>query len=127
MNIKLEEKVTSSLVGDYLPCAIAFKIAKELKVRPQEVGETADELGIRISQCQLGCFVVEKATRPGLDDMEIATALAEGLQAVMVNQQLPCSAAFEVGKNFKVSRKQVGDAATKLKIRLIDCQLGCFS
>ncbi len=56
MNIELEEKVTSSLVGDYLPCAIAFKIAKELKVSVREVGETADELGIRIIKCQLGCF-----------------------------------------------------------------------
>ena len=126
MDIKLEEKVTSSLVDGQLPCVVAFKIAKELKASPREVGETADELGLRIVQCQLGCFAVEKATRPGLDDMEIPTALAEGLQAAMINRQLSCSTAFEVGKNFEVSRKQVGDAATKLNIRLIDCQLGCF-
>jgi len=56
MNIELEEKVTSSLVDGQLPCAIAFKIAKELKVSPREVGKTADKLGIRIVQCQLGCF-----------------------------------------------------------------------
>ena len=126
MNIELEEKVTSCLMDGHLPCASAFKIAKELKINPRDVGETADELGIRIAHCQLGCFAVEKATHPGLDDLEIATVLAEGLQAVMTNQQLPCSAAFEASKNFKISRKQIGDTATKLNIRLIDCQLGCF-
>ncbi len=56
MDTELEEKVTSSLVEGKLPCAVAFKIAKELKVSPREVGETADKLGIRIARCQLGCF-----------------------------------------------------------------------
>ena len=56
MSTELEEKVVSSLVDGQLPCAVAFKIAKELKVSVQEVGETADELGIRIIKCQLGCF-----------------------------------------------------------------------
>ena len=56
MSAELEEKVTSSLVDGKLPCAVAFKIAKELKVSPREVGQTADELGITIANCQLGCF-----------------------------------------------------------------------
>ena len=56
MSTELEEKVVSSLVGDNLPCAVAFKIAQELKVSLREVGETADKLGIRIANCQLGCF-----------------------------------------------------------------------
>ena len=56
MATELEEKVVSSLVDDRLPCAVAFKIAKELKVSVREVGETADKLGIRIIKCQLGCF-----------------------------------------------------------------------
>ncbi len=56
MGTELEEKVISSLVNNQLPCPVAFKIAKEFKVSPQEVGETADKLGIKISSCQLGCF-----------------------------------------------------------------------
>ncbi len=38
MATELEEKVTSSLVDDRLPCAVAFKIAEELKVSVREVG-----------------------------------------------------------------------------------------
>lgn len=56
MSTSLEQKVASSLVNGQLPCPVAFKIAKELKVSLREVGETADKLGIKISSCQLGCF-----------------------------------------------------------------------
>ncbi len=131
LNIKdsnqiLDEEIQASLVKGRLPCAVAFTITEKLDVAPRMVGDKANELKIRIINCQLGCFTVEKATRPGLDDLEIATALAERLQAAMINRQLPCSAAFEIAGKLKVSRKQVGDTATKLNIRLIDCQLGCF-
>lgn len=56
MDAELEEKVKSSLVEGKLPCALALKIAGELKVSPQEVGKVANKLSIKISKCQLGCF-----------------------------------------------------------------------
>ena len=56
MDTELEAKIKSSLVDDRLPCPVAFKIAKELKVSPREVGKTADKLSVKICSCQLGCF-----------------------------------------------------------------------
>jgi len=56
MDTELEKKLKSSLVDGRLPCAVAFKIARELKVSPREVGKTADKLSIKICNCQLGCF-----------------------------------------------------------------------
>ncbi len=56
MENELEKKIKSSLVEGKLPCAIAFKIAKELKVSPHDVGEAANRLSVKISSCQLGCF-----------------------------------------------------------------------
>ena len=56
MSAELEEKMKLSLVNGRLPCQVAFKLAKELKVSLQEIGETANNLGIKISSCQLGCF-----------------------------------------------------------------------
>ena len=131
LNIKdsnqiLNKKVQASVVKGGLPCAVALTITEELDVTPRMVGDKANELKIRIINCQLGCFDVEKATRPALDDLEIAMALIEGLQVAMINHQLPCPVAFEIAGKLKVSHKQVGDAATKLNIRLINCQLGCF-
>lgn len=56
MTSELEEKIAASLVDGKLSCAVAFKIARELKVSIRQVGETADKLGVRIAKCQLGCF-----------------------------------------------------------------------
>ena len=56
MSVEVEEKVVSSLVDGRLPCAVAFKIAKELEVSTREIGEAANKLGVRIASCQLGCF-----------------------------------------------------------------------
>ena len=52
----LEEEIKASLVNGKLPCAIAFKIAKDLKVAPKDVGDMANKLSIKIAGCQLGCF-----------------------------------------------------------------------
>jgi len=52
----LEEKIRASLVNGKLPCAVAFKIAEELKVNPRKVGDMANRLKIKIASCQLGCF-----------------------------------------------------------------------
>ena len=56
METELEKKIKSSLVDGRLLCAVAFKIAKELKVSPSDVGEAANRLSVKISSCQLGCF-----------------------------------------------------------------------
>jgi molybdate transport system regulatory protein len=39
-----------------LSCASAFKIAGELKVGLSRIGDICNREGIRISNCQLGCF-----------------------------------------------------------------------
>ena len=44
-----------------LSCVKALALAKRLKVKPIEIGRTANELGIKITNCQLGCFGIKKA------------------------------------------------------------------
>lgn len=39
-----------------LTCARASRLAEELGVAPRMVGETATAMGIKITDCQLGCF-----------------------------------------------------------------------
>ena len=53
---ELEEKIKASLVNGRLPCAAAFKIARQLNVTTKEIGEACNRLGVKISSCQLGCF-----------------------------------------------------------------------
>ncbi len=39
-----------------IPCAVAFKIAKECNVSTKEIGNLLNQLKIKITGCQLGCF-----------------------------------------------------------------------
>jgi hypothetical protein len=52
----LEDEMRASLVNGKLPCAVAFQIAKKLKVSPMQVGDAANRLKMKIASCQLGCF-----------------------------------------------------------------------
>ncbi len=52
--------------------------------------------------------------------------LDEKINLSLVDGYLLCSVAFEVAAEINISRRQVGDAANRLKVRVADCQLGCF-
>ena len=56
MDAELKKKISESLVNGKLPCPVAFKLAKEFKVGPSEIGAACNELSIKVSGCQLGCF-----------------------------------------------------------------------
>ena len=60
---KLAEALRQCAADGRLPCAAAFALARELEVPPLAVGQAADELGIRIADCQLGCFGKHKTPR----------------------------------------------------------------
>lgn len=39
-----------------IPCAAAFQVAREAGVPVKVIGQIINELGIKITRCQLGCF-----------------------------------------------------------------------
>jgi len=53
---KLEETIKEKAKGGMLPCAMCFKIAKDFGISKKEMGQVLNEIKVRISQCQLGCF-----------------------------------------------------------------------
>jgi len=53
---KLEEAIKSKAKDGKIPCAVCFKIAEDLGISKRDLGKTLNELNVRISQCQLGCF-----------------------------------------------------------------------
>jgi hypothetical protein len=56
MNKEIEKALQKHTVDMKISCAAARKIAEDLGVNYKDVGEVADRLGIRIKDCQLGCF-----------------------------------------------------------------------
>jgi len=53
---KLEETIMAKAQGGKLPCAMSFKIAEEFGISKREMGKILNEMKIKISLCQLGCF-----------------------------------------------------------------------
>jgi len=49
-------KIKAAAPAGKIACAEAFRLAEELGLSRQDLGELLDELQIKITQCQLGCF-----------------------------------------------------------------------
>jgi hypothetical protein len=56
MNARIIEEIKKKAVDNRLPCALARRIAEELSVPYKEIGRIADELKVKITGCELGCF-----------------------------------------------------------------------
>ena len=53
---KLEDTIKEKAKGGKIPCAVCFKIAEDLGIPKKEITKVLNEMEIKISQCQLGCF-----------------------------------------------------------------------
>jgi hypothetical protein len=53
---KLEKVILEKAKEGKLPCAICFKIAEDFGISNREMGKILNEMKVKISQCQLGCF-----------------------------------------------------------------------
>lgn len=56
MNEKVREEIQKRSVDNRLSCSVARKIAEDLSVSLRDIGRAADELKIKITDCELGCF-----------------------------------------------------------------------
>jgi hypothetical protein len=59
VNMSPEEvraKIKTAAPDGRIACAAAFRLAEELGLSRKDLGALLDELKIKITQCQLGCF-----------------------------------------------------------------------
>lgn len=52
----LKVRIRAAAPEGKIPCAAAYRLAEELGLSRKELGELLNELKIKITQCQLGCF-----------------------------------------------------------------------
>lgn len=130
MTEEIQTKIKSSLVNGQLPCTVAHVIAYELDVPPLQVGQTADQMGIAISLCQLGCFGYgpkaegkSKILRPTTKKDE---QLMERLRTIADKGKIPCLKLWQLAAEFNLERLAVSNAAETLGLKVGPCQLGCF-
>ena len=53
---KIKKYILAVAQNNRIQCSGAIAIAKSLGANPADVGMVADEMRIKISKCQLGCF-----------------------------------------------------------------------
>ncbi|RJO63188.1 MAG: hypothetical protein C4542_00425 [Dehalococcoidia bacterium] len=123
---QLEDSVKASLKDSYLPCAVALKIAQDVNVPQTAVGMMADKLGIRITNCQIGCFKVDKNVHENLEPKRIDNKVIATLETLRNKNELTCANVFEVAQKLKISPMAISDIANSQNLKIHLCQLGCF-
>lgn len=114
-----------------LSCEAAHEIAERLDIKPGEIGNLANDLGIRITRCQLGLFgyAPGKGT-PGYRLVRELDTLPEPVSAQVketaVKRRVSCIMLWRIARQHGVSRPDMGNIAETLKIKVTPCQLGCF-
>ena len=122
----IKSKIIELAKEGELPCAVAFKIAKDMKVSPADVGKTLDLLDFRLVKCQLGLFgylpekKIVKAKPPKNQELE------DAIRAALVNERLSCQSSWDIAQQFNVPKMAVSAACEALELKMKPCQLGAF-
>ena len=122
--------ILSRAVGGELPCAVAFELAKNLPLPPEQIGMYADTLGIRLVKCQLGLF----GYGPGKKIVKSLPEIPEELQAAIEEAtrstddpgRIACRKVWEIAERMNLPKLRVAGACEKKGLRIKPCQLGAF-
>jgi hypothetical protein len=52
--------------------------------------------------------------------------LKDKIRAAAPEGKIPCAAAFRLADDLGISRRKMGELLNEMKIKIIQCQLGCF-
>jgi len=122
----LVRAIKANLKNGMLPCAVAFKLGKELQVPPLEVGRAADSQEIPLAKCQLGLFGYLPEKKIVKPEFEAPSELIDALKAARENDRLPCAALWRVAEQFKMPKMKVSAICDGHDIKIRPCQLGAF-
>jgi hypothetical protein len=123
---RLQDAVETAVKDGYVACPTAWNVAKNLAVSRLDVGVMIDRLGIRVTDCQLGCFAVSKADHTVETPEPFGAEIAHDVAALHERGELTCPNIFALAGERNVRPRAVADAANVQGYKLGGCQLGCF-
>ena len=123
---ELESVVKASLKDGYLSCPVAWGIARKFNVTKTTIGVIADRLGIRITNCQLGYFKIEKTPYDNSSYSNIDGEICNILKELHETDQLTCAKAFELARQFNLKPIVIANEVNAMGLKIRGCQLGCF-
>ena len=128
-NEQIAKAIREKSPGKELACAVAEKIAKDLRVGISEVGGTADLLEMKIKECQLGLFGWGKKPDHGKEirvTNSLSAEMQSALEKVTENGAVTCAEAWAIAGRLGTERKGVSAACETLGLKIRACQLGAF-
>ena len=109
-----------------LPCAVTFKISKDQRISPDEIGMAADFMKIKLIKCQLGLFGYKPEKKIVKALVTITKSLEEKIMSSADNGKITCKAAWLIASDLGINKLEVGNACETLSIKIGSCQLGAF-
>jgi len=126
---KLDEirtRVIQSLKDGYLSCPAAWKIARETGAPRLAVGAVTDGMGKRVTDCQIGCFKVDKTPFDKLEPARLSPEISAEILRLNEEDSLTCEAVFTLAKAYRLKPMHIADEINALGLKVSVCQLGCF-
>jgi hypothetical protein len=123
---KLEDAVKAAGKDGHITCPFGWKLANDNGVSRLDVGAMIDKLGLRVTDCQLGCFRVDKTPYAGSVTEPIGEEVTSRVVSLRDKGELTCSNVFALARELNVKPMSVADAANVRGYKLRQCQLGCF-
>jgi hypothetical protein len=128
-NEQIAKAIRERSPGGELACAVAEKIAKDLRVGISEVGVTADLLEMKIKECQLGLFGWGNKPDHGKEIRvanSVSAEMKSALEKATENGAVTCAPAWAIAGRLGTERKVVSAACETLGLKIRACQLGAF-
>lgn len=125
-NTAIVAAIQSVVQEGRISCAQTFAIAEKFSVLPIEVGKVINFLEIKISKCQLGLFGYGKGVKLIKPAASIPHTLEKELKEAIVKNTISCKKLWEIADALCIPRLEVACGCEKLKVKIIDCQLGGF-
>ena len=123
---QVENTVMAVLKDGYVACPSGWKIARDAGVTRLDVGAMIDKLGVRVTDCQLGCFKVSKTAYTGSMTEPFSDEAARRIEALGEKGELTCSNVFALARHLNVTPLSLAAAANVRGYKIRQCQLGCF-
>jgi len=123
---RLEEAVKASVKEGCIPCPLGWKIASDIGVSRLDVGAMIDRLGLRVTQCQLGFFKVDKTPPAGKSTESLSEEVLSRVTSLHDRGELTCANVFSLSRELSLKPLTIADIANSRGYKLRQCQLGCF-
>jgi len=123
---QLEQAVKANVKDGCVKCLAGWEIANNAGVSRLDVGAMIDKLGIRVTECQLGCFKVSKTPYTGSITEPLNEEAISCIKSHDEAGELTCKIMHDLAHNLNVKPLSIANAANTVGCKIQKCQLGCF-